>query len=63
MEENLLSSYSSEENYNVYIAAALALNKDDFLKKFIKKITEKKVEFENFLLCLLFLLKGKVMLV
>ena len=41
-EENILSSYSSDENYNVYIAAALALNKEDFLLKFIRKVSEKR---------------------
>ena len=41
-EEKILSSYSSEENNNYYIAAALAENKDDFLMKFIKKVSEKR---------------------
>ena len=41
-EEKILSSYSSKENYKVYIAAALAQNKQDFLMKFIKKVSEKK---------------------
>ena len=41
-EEKILSSYSSKENYKVYIAAALALNKQDFLMKFIKKVSEKR---------------------
>ena len=41
-EEKILSSYSSKENYNAYIAAAVALNKDDFLMKFISKVSEKK---------------------
>ena len=43
MEENILSSYSSDENYNnIFISIALSLNKDDFLIKFIKKVSQKK---------------------
>ena len=41
-EEKILSSYSSVGNENLSIAAALALNKEDFLMKFIKKVLKKK---------------------
>ena len=37
-EENILSSFSSDENYNASIAADLALNRNDFLIKFIKNL-------------------------
>ena len=44
-EERILSS-ATEEN-KVYISAALALNKDDFLMKVIKRVAEEKVETDG----------------
>ena len=41
-EEDILSSYSSKSNYKAYIAAALARNKEDFLKKFLEDVSQKK---------------------